>query len=419
MQKIKLLSFFIFLIHPFVFSQNPCGLDLLTVNDTSFCTGESVLISALPEYDNYLWDTGSEDQAISISTPGTYTVSTSFTTNNLVTNGNFSSGNQGFSSSYSPPISGTQSLAEGKYTITTNANNAHSNFFGIGDGNFMVVNGSTTPGTKVWCQDVIVEPQTMYNFASMVINVAVGDLAILQFSINGEEIGSSFTAPNIVGTWNEFNATWFSGTETVAEICVINQNVIALGNDFGLDDITFTTLCSFSESITVTDIEVITPETDLFHQICVGEVINLNTNGMGFSEYSWSNGHTNSNINVRTSDTYTVTLVDYNECVQELEFIVTDKEDCEKIVMPNVFTPNGDSKNNLFVPVTYEYVPSSTLKIYNRWGDEVYYSQSVLEGWNGKHFSEDCPEGVYYWVLEYQTSKGYHHTLNGYVNLLR
>ena len=31
------------------------------------------------------------------------------------------------------------------------------------------------------------------------------------------------------------------------------------------------------------------------------------------------------------------------------------------------------------------------LKIYNRWGLEIYYSQSIEKGWNGKHFSEDCP----------------------------
>jgi gliding motility-associated-like protein len=466
-------------------------VDLLAVNDTSICNGESILISAVPGYDNYIWNTGSTNQYTSISAPGTYTVSANFTTNNLVINGDFSSGNSGFSSSYLYNANDLWDVST--YTVTTNANSVHSNFNGTGDGNFMVVNGSTTPGTEVWCQDIIVEAETMYNFSSLVASVAEGDLAVLQFSINGEEIGNSFTAPNVINTWDNFNATWFSGAETVSEICIINQNIAGGGNDFGLDDISFTTLCSFSDSIIVESnvanatifeidelcesdnpvkltafnpggtwsgdgiinsslglfspgtvgpgthtvnytidgacgnedtieisvIGAIVPETELYHQICFGDMVNLNTGESNFTEYSWSNGLTSSNINVGTSGTYIATLVDYNQCVQELEFIVVDKDSCENIIMPNVFTPNDDSKNDLFVPIIYKHVPSSTLKIYNRWGAEIYYSQFVLEGWNGEHFSEDCPEGIYYWVLEYQTNKGYHHTLTGHVTLLR
>ena len=92
---------------------------------------------------------------------------------------------------------------------------------------------------------------------------------------------------------------------------------------------------------------------------------------------------------------------------------------CEHIEMPNVFTPNNDFKNDLFIPISYECIFNSSLKIYNRWGLEIYYSQAIEKGWDGKYFSEDCPEGVYFWVVEFQTNTGNHKSVSGSVNLLR
>ena len=92
---------------------------------------------------------------------------------------------------------------------------------------------------------------------------------------------------------------------------------------------------------------------------------------------------------------------------------------CQFIKMPSVFTPNNDYKNDLFIPITYDCISNSALKIYNRWGVQVYYSQSIQKGWNGKHFSKDCPEGVYFWVVEFQTNTGNHKSVSGSVNLLR
>ena len=92
---------------------------------------------------------------------------------------------------------------------------------------------------------------------------------------------------------------------------------------------------------------------------------------------------------------------------------------CDYIEMPNVFTPNNDFKNDLFIPISHECIFNSTLKIYNRWGLEIYYSQAIEKGWDGKYFSEDCPEGVYFWVVEFQTNTGNHKSASGSVNLLR
>ena len=45
----------------------------------------------------------------------------------------------------------------------------------------MVVNGATSPGLNVWCQDIEIEPETTYNFSTSVITVANGNQAHFNF----------------------------------------------------------------------------------------------------------------------------------------------------------------------------------------------------------------------------------------------
>ncbi|MEY5048726.1 MAG: hypothetical protein RLZZ175_2085 [Bacteroidota bacterium] len=161
-------------------------------------------------------------------------------TSNLVTNGNFSSGNTGFSSSYG--YNPGNLTPEGKYDVLTNPRNDHPNFATCGDhtsgsGNMMVVNGANTAGVTVWCGSVSVNPNSSYTFSTWVASVHPTSPAILQFSINGVNLGSPFTASSTTCTWQQFCETWSSGANTTASICIVNQNTAASGNDFALDDI--------------------------------------------------------------------------------------------------------------------------------------------------------------------------------------
>lgn len=161
-------------------------------------------------------------------------------TSNLVTNGDFSSGNSGFSSSYG--YNPGNLTPEGKYDILTNPNDDHSNFSACGDhtsgaGNMMVINGANAAGVTVWCGSVNVTANSSYTFSTWVASVHPTSPAILQFSINGVNLGSTFTASSTTCNWQQFCETWNSGVSTTASICIVNQNTAATGNDFALDDI--------------------------------------------------------------------------------------------------------------------------------------------------------------------------------------
>ena len=97
-------------------------------------------------------------------------------------------------------------------------------------------------------------------------------------------------------------------------------------------------------------------------------------------------------------------------------------EDCS-IEVQNVFSPNGDGINDAFVPYYDEGVQFYRMSIYDRWGKEIYQSQDG--SWDGtlRGDGKAVPEGVYYYVFDYQffSARGVplKERLVGWVTLLR
>ena len=95
----------------------------------------------------------------------------------------------------------------------------------------------------------------------------------------------------------------------------------------------------------------------------------------------------------------------------------------KELIMPNVFTPNGDGINDVFA-FSVVGAKNLVLGIYNRWGNLI---QSITSRasvtnllWDGHTTSgEECSGGVYFYTLEYKDSKGDTQKKNGYVTLLR
>jgi gliding motility-associated-like protein len=60
-------------------------------------------------------------------------------------------------------------------------------------------------------------------------------------------------------------------------------------------------------------------------------------------------------------------------------------EDCPtELIMPNVFTPNNDQVNDFFRPIKFEGVVSCGITILNRFGVEIFSSNSINNYWDGK-----------------------------------
>jgi gliding motility-associated-like protein len=87
--------------------------------------------------------------------------------------------------------------------------------------------------------------------------------------------------------------------------------------------------------------------------------------------------------------------------------------------MPNIFTPNGDGKNDSFIPIEYKDVEEATIQIYNRWGKLVFESENVLSGWNGRIDGAKAAAGVYFYVLSYNGFSEITYQTSGYITLVR
>ncbi|OYT14172.1 MAG: hypothetical protein B6I19_01285 [Bacteroidetes bacterium 4572_114] len=99
-------------------------------------------------------------------------------------------------------------------------------------------------------------------------------------------------------------------------------------------------------------------------------------------------------------------------------------DSCSGYSLPNVFTPNGDSYNDKFVPFDYTSVDRIELKIFNRWGRIVFETNDPDINWDGKNMNNnsDCSDGAYFYVcdvFEIRLTGLTKRTLTGSVTIIR
>jgi gliding motility-associated-like protein len=91
--------------------------------------------------------------------------------------------------------------------------------------------------------------------------------------------------------------------------------------------------------------------------------------------------------------------------VQNIPFVNHELDDTLKIndlVFADFFSPNGDGYNDQFIILNVLNYPSNYLKVFNRWGETVYYASPYLNLWDGRSnqpnamLGEECSPGVYY-----------------------
>ena len=164
---------------------------------------------------------------------------------NLVTNGDFESGNTGFTSGYAfkTDVAGnSEMIPENTYGIDDNINTYHPLMSGVArSGNFLMVNGNTGSIKTVWSQSINLIAGSEYKISAYVQNIFSVSPALLRFNVGGNLVGTF--SPTGLATWQEFTATFVATTNGNVEFSIINSNLTAYGNDFGVDDISVLRLC--------------------------------------------------------------------------------------------------------------------------------------------------------------------------------
>lgn len=75
-------------------------------------------------------------------------------------------------------------------------------------------------------------------------------------------------------------------------------------------------------------------------------------------------------------------------------------DNCPVYELPNVFTPNGDNINDLFIPLPYRYVKDVDIKIYDRWGLLMFETTDPDVKWDGRNADtkKQCSDGTYFYL---------------------
>ncbi len=98
------------------------------------------------------------------------------------------------------------------------------------------------------------------------------------------------------------------------------------------------------------------------------------------------------------SHMFTLTLTDEFGCVAIDDVVVTRLEN--DLFVPNSFTPNSDSKNDVFKPIGFE-IQEYRLTIYNRWGQIIFVTTDFDTGWDGTFDGQESGNGVYVYEIDY------------------
>ncbi len=441
-----------------------CGLNQATLN-TNGITGSS-----------YLWSTGDNTPTTTINASGTYSVTV--TTANctiidqlnvtLVPPFNLASGTTVTGCSGSQPLDAT--VAGANYLWSTGATTPIINITQTGT--------YTVTVTKSGCQEVATTQVNIITLTATLNADAQGNLTFCsdQASINLQpdvtftggtgspsyQWSTGAVTPAISvsnGAGGQYTVT-VSGsscsTQASANVQFVPQLVVDLGPpqtvcggntvtlDAGLagstyiwstgettqqitvtqtDTYTVTVTnagCTASDDVTITINAPLVVDFGITDSsICPqnGESILLDAGNA--ASYSWAPAsETTQTITVTTAGTYTVTVTDALGCTASQSILVSIL--CESVLLfPNAFSPNNDTNNDTFRPI-YQFISDYRLKVYNRWGELVFDTTDITEGWDGTTLKSKKQEiGVYVWYAEYTDNLGNHFKQQGNVSLLR
>jgi gliding motility-associated-like protein len=158
--------------------------------------------------------------------------------------------------------------------------------------------------------------------------------------------------------------------------------------------------------------------------VTVGSGVNLTNSSNNAISYAWNLCHSTStatNVTISYADTGSccIELVALNgmgcsdtisKCIQIVDQAV--------VVIPNVFTPNGDTKNDLF-KIKAIGIKSLSCVIFDRWGLKMHEWDGVNGYWDGAAKSGLAPDGTYFYIINYTDHLDNTTTEKGFLNLFR
>ncbi len=344
--------------------------------DISVCAGVPVTLDAGNAGATYLWNTGATTQTISPTTNGTYWVVAA-----LGTCIDSDTINITFNTIPVVNLGANLSLCNGQ-SVMLNAGNAGATYQ-WSDGSTTQVITVSTAG-NYW---VVVSNGTCTgtDTVSVVVNVAP--------TVNlGPDIKLCYGIDTVLYANNPgFSYLWSTGETTQKIAVTVSGNYwVKVSNNgcIGTD----TALVSISKKLEL-DLGV-----DTF--VCPGEPITLIAQ-RGYASYYWTPvGGGRYFVTIDNAGTYYCTAIDTNGCSVTNSILV--REFCpSEMYIPTAFTPNRNNMNDYFMAYC-EGAVEFHMYIFDRWGEMVFESTDISQGWDGTFNGNDAPQGSYVYRIDYK-----------------
>lgn len=123
-------------------------------------------------------------------------------------------------------------------------------------------------------------------------------------------------------------------------------------------------------------------------------------------------------VNIGDSIVYKVTARSIAGCIGEA-YIRLRVYKGPDLYVPTAFTPNGDGRNETFYPFPVGIKAINYFRVFNRWGQQVFSSNTLHKGWDGKFGGVDQAGGLYVWMAQGVDKNNKLITRQGTVTLIR
>jgi gliding motility-associated-like protein len=180
----------------------------------------------------------------------------------------------------------------------------------------------------------------------------------------------------------------------------------------------------YTDSITIRN----NPRADIVsvsnYNVCVGDTISVRARTLSGYSYEWQpaenadHPHAPATVIHVTANMVLMLVVKDDICYATDTALINSKLCCD-VLMPNVFTPNGDGLNDVFRAINRLHNELETFIVCNRFGEIVFQTADINQGWDGTYRGQPADVGTYFYYLKYTCAGNEVYRKKGDVILMR
>ena len=154
----------------------------------------------------------------------------------------------------------------------------------------------------------------------------------------------------------------------------------------------------YTEKVVVNDLPVVNIGDTVY--MYPGSPIILDA-GPGYTSYEWSTGENSQKVTISLLGTYWVTVQNEKCCFKTDTAVVIYFD----VIVPNAFRPGGANSIFKAYASSLEAINNFSLYVFNRWGQQIFVTGDITQGWDGTFKGQPAPGDVYVWLVNYDVQR--------------